>query len=559
MVSLSQAKSTATGALTSRAQSAREADIMGLKDFNLIHNGVSDDLPAFQAYADYCGAYGTDFVIPDAGNTPYRLSGKVVFKATRNLDATDTTPASDIHFTDNMPFRIIGRGNARVQATAAMSSMFELIFDTSDSDIGPFYTEIIGVHFDGADLAVAAVKSDYTMHVIFDNNRVHRCVRGVEYTGYGVFRARNNVMKCKYGFYLVGGGGDSLIESNDWFASENDCAFVYSGYTNGNMVITGNTTTNEASYTTSHGVRIVGSTAPASEENRHNVISNNEFCGLSVGVKANGKASGTKNVWNTIITGNHVTQFGANNPGTLVDLTDCTDFEIFGNFANSKRLVDATALAASFLRCERIRFHDNNIGAYLLAPVFLQDCSGVDVYDNLLIDCGKTASGYTIVDVYGTTGINRFFRNLFWQTSVSYAQNGIYERDGANFTYAWDNEFINVGAPLRKAATGVNSIMRRKETHEVSADNGDAAATLTAKVSAPTQRWATPLTADRAVTLSTTAAMSGDRFKIVRTAAATGAFSLNVGTGPLKALAVGTWCEVEFSGSAWVLTSYGAL
>jgi len=86
---------------------------------------------------------------------------------------------------------------------------------------------------------------------------------------------------------------------------------------------------------------------------------------------------------------------------------------------------------------------------------------------------------------------------------------------------------------------------------------GDAAATLTAYASKMTQRWNTALTADRAVTLSTTGAKDGNRFVITRPAA--GAFNLNVGSGPLKALAAGTWCEVEYNGAAWVLTAYGAL
>ena len=94
----------------------------------------------------------------------------------------------------------------------------------------------------------------------------------------------------------------------------------------------------------------------------------------------------------------------------------------------------------------------------------------------------------------------------------------------------------------------------------VSADNGDAAASLTVAAFVSTQVWNTPITADRAVTLSTTGAKSGDRFRIVRTAAATGAFNLNVGTGPLKAMAAaGSFCDVEYNGTAWILTAYGAL
>lgn len=94
----------------------------------------------------------------------------------------------------------------------------------------------------------------------------------------------------------------------------------------------------------------------------------------------------------------------------------------------------------------------------------------------------------------------------------------------------------------------------------VSADNGDAAKTLTPGVSEPTQRWNTALTAARAVTLATSGAYAGAKFRIVREAGCTGAFNLNVGTGPLKALtAASQWCEVEYDGSAWRLTANGTL
>lgn len=93
----------------------------------------------------------------------------------------------------------------------------------------------------------------------------------------------------------------------------------------------------------------------------------------------------------------------------------------------------------------------------------------------------------------------------------------------------------------------------------VSADKGDAAATLTVGTSESTSVWNTPLAANRAVTLSTTNAVNGAKFRVVRTAAATGAFALNVGTGPLAALDPGEWCDVEYDGSAWILTAFGAL
>lgn len=93
----------------------------------------------------------------------------------------------------------------------------------------------------------------------------------------------------------------------------------------------------------------------------------------------------------------------------------------------------------------------------------------------------------------------------------------------------------------------------------VSADKGDAAATLNAATSESTSVWNTPLTAPRAVTLQTTTVGDGEILTILRTAAATGASALNVGTGPLKALAVGQGCDVQFNGTAWILLRFWSL
>ena len=113
---------------------------------------------------------------------------------------------------------------------------------------------------------------------------------------------------------------------------------------------------------------------------------------------------------------------------------------------------------------------------------------------------------------------------------------------------------------LMKLPQGIRDLLAAASSGSVSADKGDAAATLTVGVSEATSIWATAITADRAVALSTTGARNGDRLRIVRTASATGAFDLNVGTGPLKAMdTAGSFCDVEYNGSAWVLTAYGVL
>lgn len=104
----------------------------------------------------------------------------------------------------------------------------------------------------------------------------------------------------------------------------------------------------------------------------------------------------------------------------------------------------------------------------------------------------------------------------------------------------------------------VSAVAKKAARPSGVADNGDVAKTLTVGQSAETQRWTAPLTVARAVTLSNTGAFPGAKFRIVRTAGATGAPTLDVGTGPLRALAAGQWCEVEYTGTAWVVTAAGA-
>jgi hypothetical protein len=87
--------------------------------------------------------------------------------------------------------------------------------------------------------------------------------------------------------------------------------------------------------------------------------------------------------------------------------------------------------------------------------------------------------------------------------------------------------------------------------------NSDSDVTLTTLASSPIRRHNGTLTADRTVTLSANNAHAGARFRIIRTGG--GAFNLNVGTGPLKALATNQWCDVEHDGTNWVLTAFGSL
>lgn len=98
------------------------------------------------------------------------------------------------------------------------------------------------------------------------------------------------------------------------------------------------------------------------------------------------------------------------------------------------------------------------------------------------------------------------------------------------------------------------------QTRRIGSNSGDADKTLTLDQSETVVMYNTPITADRAVNLPATG-RDGFTYRVVRQAGATGAFNINVGAGPLKALsAASTWCEVQWSApaGAWVLTGAGA-
>lgn len=90
-----------------------------------------------------------------------------------------------------------------------------------------------------------------------------------------------------------------------------------------------------------------------------------------------------------------------------------------------------------------------------------------------------------------------------------------------------------------------------------SADRGDTSPMLQVGVDAPTQRFATTLTANRTVTLSTTDAFNGAQFRIVRTGL--GSFTLDVGGVKTIPSATAAFVEVEYDGTAWRLIGYGTL
>lgn len=87
--------------------------------------------------------------------------------------------------------------------------------------------------------------------------------------------------------------------------------------------------------------------------------------------------------------------------------------------------------------------------------------------------------------------------------------------------------------------------------------NSSGAVTLTVGTNNKTEIFSTALTANRTVTLSTSNATNGNRFRVVRASTCTGAFNLTVNGVALTA--AGQWIEFMFDGTAWVEIASGTL
>jgi hypothetical protein len=97
------------------------------------------------------------------------------------------------------------------------------------------------------------------------------------------------------------------------------------------------------------------------------------------------------------------------------------------------------------------------------------------------------------------------------------------------------------------------------QTHSIEANWGNSDVTFVPDSNRTIMPFRSPLTTDRTITLSTTGARNGMWVRVVREAAATGAFNLIV--GGLKNLAAGQWADVVYDSntSTWRLIGFGVL
>lgn len=175
-------------------------------------------------------------------------------------------------------------------------------------------------------------------------------------------------------------------------------------------------------------------------------------------------------------------------------------------------------------------------------------------------------NGGTAMTISGTT---TFILGCRFSGAVTLDANFSGEWIGNEFTAgSLTNNTVGLGAVIFHKEGGSSEIIISRTTlpaadttsHRIQTsrvqDCGDQDQLYAVGGAGPTMRYNNILGADRTVTLSTVLAKNGDRVRIIRTAAATGAFKVIV-TGIATLRAPGQECEAEYNGAAWVLAEFG--
>lgn len=422
----------ATGA-TARLISDKFADVISVKDFGAVGDGVTDDTVSLQNAINQACLTGSPLFLGNENET-YLITSGLTAKA-----QTDLSPQSgSVHFYNTVPFVFMGRGNACIKAGASMTNMLTLIFNSPYNEIAPFYSKIEGIFFDANNFATTAVQSNYDMHVTFVRNRIENATNGLEFIGYGVANIRDNVFLCNNGIWLHDGGGDTIINHNDFFYTAIGSSGVLINGWGGNTEISANIFNIESIAGTCYAIKADNSSY-ASHEIRNLRILSNEFYGC-VGFKAIGNATGTRNVYDCTIAFNHTTNNGSTGQyGALVDAIYCTNLDISNNFGGGYFYGATNAVPVILTSCSYCKVNSNTFAALSNQAVTVDSCVHTQINQNKFINFGQGSASYNAITLAGSTNNTQILSNQAVQESASYAVNFVVETGSANTTYYSDN------------------------------------------------------------------------------------------------------------------------
>ena len=468
---------TATGSTTARSLAARAADVVNVKDFGAVGDGVTDDTAAIQAAI----TAGGDVVFP-AG----------LFKVTARI----TLPSGR-----DTRIRGSGGGTTITRATAG-----DIFYRSSRGDL----TELDGLTFSGSAKAFYYDAQD---------------LPGAPDSGpFGDQRHEYRIRNCRflqdatdYAIYLYGSREGSI--DNCYFQTNKG---IYAKWAV-NTHVYGNhfkDCVRAIHYDAgSEGLILVGGTA----------------LGCTIGLEVAGPVAGVQ-----------VSSIMWDYLDVPISLAGVTDAVITGSYISTRTSNPAIMVAAA--------------GANRSQNVKIVGNAGLHTNGD------DTGDGNVAVRVEATDHFE-----IASNTISNWKVNGIEYHD-TTYGTIHDNVLrpratfganaIAVGTDSATVRIGWNDVDKPTPRALVSADRGDTSQTLTVQLDAPTQRWATTLTANRTVTLSTSGAITGDALRVVRTGL--GAFTLTVQTPTPTTIYVlpsstKSWGDFVFDGSTWVIAAYGTI
>jgi hypothetical protein len=436
-VGASAVNAVATNATASRIFADYLADTINVKDFGAVGDGETDDTAALQAAINAACTTGAPLNLGSGLNT-YKITSGLIAKP-QIFSATATIP----QFSSGVPFVLIGNGNARVVAGAAMTNMLTIIYNNAlppTGTLAPYFSKIEGIYFDGNNLATTCVQSNYAGYLSVSRSRFYKATIGIEWIGVGVAHVVENAFYCNTGVKLNDGGGDSLFSHNDFFfVAAGDSGLYLNGYA-GNTDIFANIFNIESINGTCYAVNVDNTTNPT-HEGRHVRVLSNEFYGC-VGVKILGPSTSSRLVYEYTIAFNHtLNSFSGGTPqqsGVLVDAKYATNLTISENFAGTYFTASNNVAQITLDSCSYCQISTNTVMKAVTTAVNLINCLHTQINGNKFINNGTSGTGNKIVVLDGSYN-TQIVSNFVVQESASYAQTFVYEQNGASLTYYTDN------------------------------------------------------------------------------------------------------------------------
>jgi hypothetical protein len=435
---LNNSTATATGATTARTMASHFADTINVKDFGAVGDGVTDDTAALQAAINVACTTGAPLNLGSGLNT-YKITSGLIAKP-QTYAATATFP----QFSNGVPFVLIGNGNARIVAGAAMTSMLEITYNSSTSPsatITPYFSKIEGIYFDGNNLATNCLKTNQNTsgggYFTITRSRFYQASVGIEWGCVGIFNIYQNLFQCNTGIFMNDLGGDSLIKHNDfYFVTNGDKAIKMIGYS-GNTEISTNTFNVEAVAGTCYAIYADETTTPT-HPNRHIRILSNEFYGC-VGFKGIGASTSSRNLYECTIAFNHTTDsFIGGGPGILVDAQYMTNLSIVENFAGLYFGASTASYQIKLNDCSYCNINSNTIQGTTSTAVQLNSCTWTQLNNNKFVNCGLAGTSEKFVVISGGFGVQVVSNNVIQEFTTA-ANTFVYEQSSADGTYYTDN------------------------------------------------------------------------------------------------------------------------